>query len=138
MRQRRMLVPVSVGFAWRIKLRVVVLVMLIVKMEMFMFNGLVNVPMFVAFGHMEPDTGEHERSSRTECPVEPALTEGERKRRACKWSSGKIRSRARCAKMPKCLHEENETNAIAEKTDSCDAKGDVRGGKSCADGECQA
>jgi hypothetical protein len=54
-----MFVAMCVGFAERIARRVLVLVVFVVKMKMFVLHHLMDVRVFVAFAHMEPDTREH-------------------------------------------------------------------------------
>ena len=138
MRQPRVLMAVGVRFAWRIAGRVFVLVVLVVIVKVLVLHRLVNVPMFVAFGNVQPDAYEHENSRNAECPIEPTLPEGEGERSARERRSGKIGPCSRCAEMTERLHEKNETDAIAEETDDRYAEGDVNGGKFRADGESQS
>ena len=48
--------PVSMRFARRIGCRVFVLVVLIVVVEMFVFQRFMNVQVFVSLGDVQPDT----------------------------------------------------------------------------------
>jgi len=53
--QPPVLMAVSVGFAGRIKQRVLVLVMLVMIVEMFVFLRLMNMWVFVSLGDVQPD-----------------------------------------------------------------------------------
>jgi hypothetical protein len=55
MRQPCMLMAVGVRFAWRIAGSVFVLVVLVVIVKVLVLHRLMNVPMFVAFGNVQPD-----------------------------------------------------------------------------------
>ena len=100
MRQPCVLMAVGVRFAWRIAGRVFVLVVLVVIVEVLVFHWFVNVPVFVAFGHMEPNADEHEDACRAKCPIKLPLFGGERKPRACERCGGKIRAGTRCSEIP--------------------------------------
>ena len=73
MRQPCMLMAVGVRFARRIAGSVFVLVVLVVIVKVLVLHRLMNVPMFVAFGNVQPDAYEHENARNAECPIEPTL-----------------------------------------------------------------
>jgi hypothetical protein len=93
-----------------------VLVVLIVVMEMFVFLWLMNMLVFMSLADVRPNADQHEDHRSAERPVEPTLPEGEGERGACKGRGGEIGSCASCAEMTKDANEKNETNAIAQKT----------------------
>ena len=138
MRQPCVLMAVGVRLACRIAGRVFVLVVLVVIVKVLVLHRLVNVPMFVAFGNVQPDAYEHENARSAERPIEPTLTEGEGERRACERRSGKIGPCARCAEMTERLHEKNETDAIAQETDGATPRVTLVAGQLRADGESQS
>jgi hypothetical protein len=55
MSQPRVLVPMGMRFARRIAWRVFVLVVLVVVVEMFVFQRLMDVLVFVSLGDVQPD-----------------------------------------------------------------------------------
>ena len=59
---RLMAVPVGVRLARRITGGMYVLVMSVVRMEMRMLHGLMQMLVFVVFGKMQPDTEAHEQT----------------------------------------------------------------------------
>ena len=65
------------------------------------------------------------------------MAEGKSQRSTRKRRSGKISPCSRCAEMAECLHEKNETNAIAKETDDRHAEDDVNGWELRADSESQ-
>ena len=99
MREPCVLMAVGVRFACKIAGRVFVLVVLVVIVKVLVLHRLVNVPMFVAFGNVQPDAYEHENARSAERPIEPTLTEGEGERRARERRNGKIGPGSRCAEM---------------------------------------
>ena len=115
--QPRVLMAVGVRFARRIAGSVLVLVVLVVVVKVLVLDRLVNVPMFVAFGNVQPNAHEHENAREPERPIEPALAEGKGERSAREGRSRKIGPCSRCAQMTERLHEENETDAIAKEPD---------------------
>ena len=62
MRQPCVLMAVGVRFARRIAGSVFVLVVLVVIVKVLVLHRLMNVPMFVAFGNVQPDAYEHENA----------------------------------------------------------------------------
>jgi hypothetical protein len=92
---------------------------------MCVFQGLVSMRMFMSFGGVEPDTRQHENARRAECPIQATLAESKGERGPGEGSCREVSSRAAGAEMPKGTDKENETQAIAEKTDDrcaeCDA-----------------
>ena len=106
------LMAVGVRFAWRIAGSVFVLVVLVVIVKVLVLHRLVNVPMFVAFGNVQPDACEHENARNAERPIEPTLPEGEGERSTSERRSGKIGPCSRCTEMTERLHEKNETDAV--------------------------
>ena len=77
-------------FARRIARRVLVLVVLIVVVEMFVFQRLMDVLVFVSLGDVQPDADEHENARSAERPIEAALSDCEGERGACKRGGGEI------------------------------------------------
>ena len=137
MRQPRVLMAVGVRFARRIAGRVFVLVVLVVIVKVVVLDRLVNVPMFVAFGNVQPNADEHENARDPKRPIEPALPEGEGERGTSERRGGKIGPCSRCAEMAERLHEKNETDAIAKETDDRHTESDVSGWEFRANGESQ-
>ena len=124
--QSRVLMAVSVGLARRIARRMLVLVVLIVIMEMFVFHWLMNMLMFMSFADVKPNSDQHEDPRSAERPIEPALSNCEGERGACKRGGGEIGSGASCAEMTEGANEKNETDAIAQKTDGGHGEGDAQ------------
>ena len=73
MSQLRVSVPMGMRFARRIAWRVLVLVVLVVVMEMFVFQWLMDVLVFVSLGDVQPDA-DGMRSCGAERPIEAALS----------------------------------------------------------------
>ena len=101
-------------------------------------RSVVNVPMFVAFGNVQPDAYEHENARNAERPIEPTLPEGEGESSARERRSGKIGPCSRCAETTERLHEKNETDAIAKETNDRHTESDVNGWEFRANGESQS
>jgi hypothetical protein len=55
-------VPMCVRLAWRIIRQVLMLVMLVMRMFMRVRQRLVNVPVFVRFRYVQPDTKSHKKT----------------------------------------------------------------------------
>ena len=138
MRQRRVLMAVGVRLARRIAWRVFVPVVLVVIVEVLVLHRFVNVPMFVAFGSVQPNADEHENARCPKRPIKPALPEGESEPGARERRSGKIGPCSRCAEITERLHEENKADAIAKETDERHAECDVDGWEFRAGGETQS
>lgn len=96
MHQAGVLMAMGVRFAWRISGRVIVLVVLVVVMKVLVLDRLVNVPMLVAFGNVQPDAYEHKNARNAERPIESTMSEGEGKRCAFRGRSVFLRPRAGC------------------------------------------
>ena len=95
MSQPRVSVPMGMRFARRIAWRVLVLVVLVVVVEMFAFQRLMDVLVFVSLGDVQPDADEHENARGTERPIEAALSDCESERGACKRGRNRAAVRIR-------------------------------------------
>lgn len=115
-----------------------VVVMFVVIVKVLVLHWLMNVPMFMAFGNVQPDADQHKKARQPERPIQPALPEGEGERRARERRSGKIGPCSRRAEMTQRVHEKRKADAIAKKTDDRHTDSDVHGGESRADGESQS
>jgi hypothetical protein len=104
-------------FARRVAWRVLVLVVLIVVVEMFVFQRLMDVLVFVSLGDVQPDADEHENARSAECPIEAALSGREGERGACKRGGGEIGPCAIRAEMTERPNEKSQAHTIAEETD---------------------
>ena len=118
MSQPRVSVPMGMRFARGGRRgRVLVLVVLVVVVEMFVFQRLMDVLVFVSLGDVQPDAEEHENARSAERPIEAALSDCEGERGACqtgRWRIGSCPSRAKMTERP---NEKNEAYAVTEKTD---------------------
>jgi hypothetical protein len=133
--QPRVSVPMGMRFARRIAWRVLVLVVLVVVVEMFVFQRLMNVLVFVSLGDVQPDADEHENARSAERPIEAALSGREGERGACKRGGGEIGPCASRAKMTERPNEKNEAYAVTEKTDARHGEDNAHGRQFRACGE---
>ena len=114
------------------------LVVLVMVVEMFVFQRLMNVLVFVSLGDVQPDADEHENARSTERPIETALSDCEGERGARKGGGGEIGSCTSRAKMTEHTNIKNEVCPVAEKTDSCHGEGSTHGREFRASGESEA
>jgi hypothetical protein len=138
MSQPRVSVPMGMRFARRIAWRVLVLVVLVVVVEMFVFQRLMDVLVFVSLGDVQPDAEEHENARSAERPIEAALSDCEGERGACKRGGGEIGSCASRAKMTERPNEKNEAYAVTEKTDGRHGEDNAHGRQFRAGGKREA
>ena len=103
----------------------VVLVVIVVVVEMFVFQRLMNMQVFVPLGDVQPDADKHENARSAERPIEAPLSNCESQRSACKGGGGEIGSCSSRAQISECPNEKNEAYAVTKKTDSRQAEGDA-------------
>jgi hypothetical protein len=136
--QPRVSVAMGVRFARRIAWRVLVLVVLVVVVEMFVFQRLMDVLVFVSLGDVQPDADEHENARSAERPIEAALSGREGERGACKRGGGEIGPCASRAKMTERPNEKNEAYAVTKKTDGRHGEDNAHGRQFRAGGKREA
>jgi len=127
MYQTRVLMTMGMRFARRIVGRMLVLVVLVVVMEMFVFHRVVDVLVFVSLGHMQPNADEHENARSTEGPIELALSDCEGEGGTCKGRGREIGSCASRAEMTERPNEKSEADAVTEKTNGRHAEDSAHG-----------
>ena len=130
--------PMSMRFARRIDGRVLVLVVLVVVVEMFVFQRLMNMLVFVSLCDVQPHADEHENARGAERPIEAALANSKGERGAGKRSGGEIGSCASRAEMTERSNEKNEAYAVAKKTNGGHCEDNAHGRHFCASGEREA
>ena len=118
MYQTRVLVTMGMRFARRIVGRMRMLMMLVMVMEMFVFQRVVDVLVFVLLGHMQPNAYEHENARGAECPIELALSDCEGEGGTCKRRGREIGSCASCTEVTERANEKSEADSITEKTNN--------------------
>lgn len=118
-------VAMSMRFAGRVVGAMFVFVMLVMNVSLCVFQGLVSMRVFMSFGGVKPDTRQHENARRAECPIQATLAESEGERGPRERRGREVSSCSSGAEMPESTDKENETQAIAKKTDyrcaECDA-----------------
>ena len=92
---------------------------------MFMLQRLVDVPVFVPLGDVQPNADQHENSRSAKTPTK--LTFSNCKGEGCpgKRRGGKVRARASRPEMTERLDEQNEADAITKKPNNHDSQGNA-------------
>ena len=95
--------PVRVRFGNRPIM--VMLVMIVVQVDMVVFQNAMAVLMVVPLGQMQIEAEGHENACTHQLPGNSVPENGYREHRADEGGQGEIGARARCAEMPQCQHE---------------------------------
>ena len=113
------LMPVGMGvrLARRIARRVLVLVMHVVRMFVLMGHCFMNVPVLMSFRNVQPDSRSHKNTSCSESGGDRLSPENDSSDSPDKWRNRKVITRARCAEVAKRQDVEDETQAVADKTE---------------------
>src|SRR6476659_10178688 len=92
------------------------LVMLVVNMQVLVFEWFMAMLVFVAFRQMQPDAKAHQCRRETKSQTEGLAKEQDRDGCADKWCGREIRSRAGRADVPQRQHEQRQTQSVSKKS----------------------
>jgi hypothetical protein len=86
------------------------LMVFVMRVDVFVLHRLVPMSVFVPFGQMEPETHAHQQTGRNKLHRNGFVQQQNRDCRADEGREGKVSARARCSKMPQRQHEENKAH----------------------------
>lgn len=94
-----------------------VTMVLVVRVRVFVRDRLVHVFMLVVFRNVQPDTQRHHCTGHGKLQRHRIMLNQERQRGAKKWRNREVRAGARGSQVPQRENEQNQTDAVAQKTD---------------------
>lgn len=111
------LVPMPMRMRSDHGLGVLVTMVLVMDMDVLVLESLVHVPMFMAFGKMQPQSQAHQSSRDRQRGTQRLAQKHDGDQRTYEGRHGEIGSRARRSQVTQREHEQHEAHANAEKAE---------------------